>query len=162
MDEVDQQDVTVRFIDTSVLCNLLDVPGRNQHREAVQAEFRALVEEGRTRFVIPVTTVIETGNHIANAAGDRRGAAERLQRLLDRAVDEDAPWQLHAVTWDAGFLAALRAGDGTGMPLVDHLGNGTMGTGDLAILCERDAFRARTDFRAVEIWTLEANLAAYS
>lgn len=154
-------DVTVRFVDTSVLCNLLDVPGRNQDRDEVQAEFKELVREGRTRFVIPVTTVIETGNHIANAAGDRRAAAKRLDRFLAEASTDEAPWQLHAVTWGRDFLGSLRAGDGTGASLVDHLGNGTMGTGDLAILCERDAFRKRTGFRNVEIWTLEAILGAY-
>lgn len=155
-------DLTVRFIDTSVLCNLVDVPGRNQDREAVQAEFKALVEGRTTHFVIPVTTIIETGNHIANAVGDRRAAAERLQRFVDQAARDEAPWQLHAITWDARFLAELRSGAGTGMPLVDHLGNGTMGTGDLAILGERNAFRMRTSFRSVEIWTLEHTLAAYS
>lgn len=155
-------DLTVRFVDTSVLCNLVDVPGRNQRRDEVQAEFKRLVAEGRTRFVIPVTSIIETGNHIANATGDRRSAAKRLEQFLESAATGDLPWQLHAVNWDADFLAALRRGGGTGIPLVDHLGNGTMGTGDLAILCERDAFRQRTHFLAVEIWTLEAVMAAYS
>lgn len=154
--------IRVRFIDTSVLCNLIDVPGRNQHRDEVRAEFRELLEADRTRFIIPVTTVIETGNHIANANGDRRSAAERLERLLVSSVENEAPWQLHSVAWDAGFLEALRKGDGTGMSLVDHLGAGTMGTGDLAILCERDAFRARSAFESVDVWTLEATLAAYS
>ncbi|MCC6434576.1 MAG: hypothetical protein IT196_06060 [Acidimicrobiales bacterium] len=155
-------DLDVRFIDTSVLCNLIDVPGRNQQRSAVRDEFNQLVREGRTRFVIPVTTIIETGNHIANGAGDRRGAARRLEEFLEAAANEDVPWQLHAVTWDAGFLDALRAGGRTGVRLLDHLGNGTMGTGDLAILCERDAFEARTSFRSVRIWTLEATMAAYA
>lgn len=150
------------FVDTSILCNLIDVPGRNQRRDEVQKLFEELVREGSTRFVIPVTTVIETGNHIANARGDRRAAAARLNRFLELAASEDPPWQLHAVTWDADFLEALRRGDGTGLPLLDHLGNGTMGTGDLAILCERDAFRERTHFTEVKIWTLEAHLAAYS
>ncbi len=153
---------TVRFVDTSILCNLLDVPGRNQDRAAVQTEFRQLVDEGMTRFVIPVTTVIETGNHIANADGDRRAAAQRLERFLQMAAADDPPWQLHAVTWDARFLARLRAGASTSMSMVDHLGNGTMGTGDLAILSERDEFMARTSFRSVEVWTLEATMAAYS
>lgn len=155
-------DIDVLFIDTSVLCNLIDVPGRNQDHGTVRKEFEALVSQGRTRFVIPVTTIIETGNHIAHAGGNRRGAAERLERFLQAAANEDAPWQLHSVTWDAAYLAALRAGDGTGAPMVDHLGNGTMGTGDLALLCERDAFEARTNFRTVRIWTLEATMAAYS
>lgn len=152
----------VRFIDTSVLCNLIDVPGRNQHRDELQAEFAALVHRGDTRFVIPVTTIIETGNHIANAGGNRRAAAQRLQRFLELAVTDEPPWQLHAVTWDAEFLDVLQRGGQTGMSMVDHLGNGTMGTGDLAILCERDAFRARTGFETVEVWTLEATMGAYS
>jgi hypothetical protein len=151
----------VRFVDTSVLCDLLDVPGKNQQRDVVRQELRSLVEDG-VQLVLPIAAIIETGNHIANAAGDRRPSAERLQRFLELAASEDPPWQLHAVTWDAAFLAHLQAGDGTGMALVDHLGNGTMGTGDVAILCERDVFRARSSFRAVEIWTLEATLAAYS
>lgn len=155
-------ELTVRFIDTSVLCNLLDVPGRNQERDAVRSEFEALVAEGLTRFVVPVTTVVETGNHIANADGDRRGAAERLDRILQLAAEEQSPWQLHAVTWDAAFLERLRSGAGTGLTMVDHLGNATMGSGDLAILAERDAFRERTNFRDVRIWTLEATMAAYS
>lgn len=151
----------VVFLDTSVLCNIVDVPGKNQDRDDVLARFerRALAGE---LFIIPVTAIVETGNHIANATGDRRAAAERLIELLGHAVDDDAPWQLHAVTWDAGFIRALCAGASTGQPLLDLLGNGQMGTGDVAILCERDAFRERTSFDRVEIWTLERVLGSYA
>lgn len=149
------------FVDTSVLCNLVDVPGRNQQRDEVMAEFRRLITEG-TRFVIPVTAVVETGNHISQAAGDRRAAAATLVRFLEQAAASESPWQLHAVTWDARFLAALRAGGGTGQSLIDLLGSAQMGTGDVAILCERDEFRSRTNFREVGIWTLERILTSYS
>lgn len=81
---------------------------------------------------------------------------------MELAAHDHPPWQLHAVTWDADFLRSLRAGARTGSSLVDHLGNATMGTGDLAILCERDAYRERTRFRSVEVWTLEATMQAYS
>lgn len=37
-----------------------------------------------------------------------------------------------------------------------------MGAGDLAILVEREQFRARGAFRDIRIWTLDARLAAYS
>lgn len=151
----------VLFIDTSVLCNLIEVPGRNQHATQVKDEFRRLVHAG-TRFVIPITTVIETGNHIANASGDRRAAAERLVALLELAETGTVPWQLHEISWDGEFLAQLRSGAATGQPLVDLLGNAQLGTGDVAILCERDAFRDRTDFTSVGIWTLERTLAAYA
>ena len=109
-----------------------------------------------------MTSIVETGNHIANASGDRRAAAEQLERFLRLASSDEPPWQLHAVTWDADFLRRLRDGASTGSTLIDHLGNGTMGTGDLAILCERDEFRARTNFDDVEVWTLEATMGAYA
>ena len=53
------------FIDTSVLSNLLRIPGKNQDMEKAQQDFVALQEDNSVQFVLPVTTVIETGNHIA-------------------------------------------------------------------------------------------------
>ena len=48
----------VEFVDTSVLCNLLDVPGKNQDRKNV---LRALEERRACDLILPVTAVIETG-----------------------------------------------------------------------------------------------------
>lgn len=151
----------VAFIDTSVLCNLVRVPGRDQHSERITTEFAERAGQGEL-FVIPVTAVIETGNHIAQATGDRRAAADRLVGLLRAAMAESTPWKLNAATWDDRFLTELCAGNGTGQGLVDLLGNGQLGTGDVAILTERDQFRARTDFAAVSVWSLDQGLAAYS
>lgn len=62
-------------MDTSVLCELLEVPGKNQQATAVQAEFVTRAAAGE-HFVIPVTAVIETGNPICQA----KGIAERRPR----------------------------------------------------------------------------------
>lgn len=74
----------VVFIDTSILVNLLDIQGRNADRREVVAEFLA-GQAKQTTFVLPVTTIIETGNHIAHVHGPgdaRRACAARLVAAL--------------------------------------------------------------------------------
>lgn len=154
----------VTFVDTSVLCELLDVPGKCAAGDAHRAELDARVEAGE-RFVIPITAVVETGNHIAQAkAGDRRATAHRLIALLLEAVNGDGRFELHELAWDEAFLVALASGDSTGETFIDLAGSGRMGGGDVAILVERDRYVASSGFRRedVGIWTLEAVLGAYA
>jgi hypothetical protein len=151
----------VTFVDTSILCELLQVPGKSQQHEMVRAEFERRIELGE-RFVIPITAIIETGNHIAQAGGDRRAAADRFCKLLASAASGEAPFVTNQESWDAGFLEELRSGDHTGQQFIDLAGNGQMGAGDVAILVERDRYRARSAYRTVGIWTLENVLSAYA
>lgn len=152
----------VTFIDTSVLCNILDVPMMCEASAAVKTEASARLAAGE-RFVLPVTAVIETGNHIANVKqGDRRAAAERFVGLIEAVRAGAANWVLHEIEWDTTFLAALCEGSTTGQPIVDLAGNGLLGAGDVAILVERARFQARSAHLDVRIWTLEATLGAYA
>ncbi len=153
----------VTFIDTSVLCELVQVPGKSQRPHDVMSEFRRRVQDGEG-FVLPITALIETGNHIAQASGNRRSAAERLANLMDAAARSREPFVLHQTTWDADFLDDLCGGDSTGQPFVDLAGNGQMGAGDVAILVERDRFLSASSFERddVKIWTLEATMGSYA
>ncbi|MGQ0615465.1 MAG: hypothetical protein ACT4PW_00490 [Acidimicrobiia bacterium] len=154
----------VTFIDTSVLCELLDVPGKSASGDAQRAELGARLAAGE-RFVIPITAVVETGNHIAQAkTGDRRAAARRLIEVLLEAVRGGGRFELHQVAWDEAFLVALAGGDSTDQTFIDLAGNGLMGGGDVAILVERDRFVATSGYQRhdVGIWTLEAVLGAYA
>jgi hypothetical protein len=152
---------TVTFVDTSVLCELLQVPGKCQQHQDVRDEFERRIDAGE-QFVIPITAVIETGNHIAQAgAGDRRAAADRFCKLLEAARSGESPFAVHEPSWDDAFLSELCGGNATGEPFVDLAGSGRMGAGDVAILVERDRFRAGSAYIDVDIWTLEAILGAY-
>ncbi len=153
----------VTFVDTSVLCELVRVPGKSQRHAEIVAAFKDRVEAGE-EFVIPITAVIETGNHIAHAAGHRRPAAETLVRFIEAAIAGTAPFRLNMVSWDDAFLTELCNGDGTAQRFVDLAGSGQMGAGDIAILVERDRFVARSAFapQDVGIWTLETVLGAYA
>jgi hypothetical protein len=151
----------VTFIDTSVLCEILQVPGRSQRHAAVMAEFARRAGAGE-QFVIPITAVIETGNHIAHAGGHRRQAAQRLVDLIEKVRTSDAPFVLDVPVWDESFLADLCAGDSTGQRFVDLAGSGVMGAGDVAILVQRDRFKQRSNYKDVAIWSLDGHLSAHS
>ncbi len=154
----------VTLIDTTVLCEWLDVPGLAARAGEVQAELRERAVSGE-QFVLPVTTLIETGNHIAQVkAGDRWAAAERFVNLLRAVVadPDDGPFVLSRVTWDASLLARLLDGDSTHQTLLELAGNGILGAGDIAILVERDLLLTESGFTVARVWTHDAKLAAFS
>lgn len=159
----------VAFIDTSVLCELVEVPGRNRIGAEIREELRRRSEQGE-RFLVPVTTVIETGNHIAQAkTGDRYAAAQRFVGLLQAVVNGDRSFLLHRLSWDGAFLQALCEGGTTGRTFsewaaVSRKDREGMGGGDVAILVERDRFIQQSSFSRADvgIWTLEPVLRAYA
>lgn len=153
---------TVWFVDTSVLVNLLDLKHFNQDREAVEEGFKSRLAAKDT-LILPITAVIETGNHIAHIdeGYHRREAAEKFAGILRSTCDGTAPWQLHSVQWDAAFLDHLISGASTGTPLVEWA-VAQMGCGDLCILAEREAYRRRSGIRDVRVWSLDAHLTAHS
>lgn len=110
----------VTFIDTSVLCELLQVPGKSKQSNAeVVAELTRRASHGE-RFVLPVSAVVETGNHIGQAkTGDRHAAAARLVDLLRAAIAGNRSFLLHTFSWDARFLGDLCDGNRTGRTLAE-------------------------------------------
>ncbi|GAB3961219.1 hypothetical protein [Streptomyces sparsus] len=153
----------VEFVDTSILCNLLEVPGKCQDRESVVQELRRTRQARDCDLLLPVTAVIETGNHIAQLADgyQRRTTAERFTEVLRMMVAGKAPWALNEVEWNAAHLEALIVGGNTGSSLVEHACN-KVGCGDLNILIERDRYLARTSGVKATVWTRDELLAAYA
>lgn len=152
----------VEFVDTSVLLNILDVPGKNQDRERVVEELREKTARG-AQLIIPVSAVIETGNHITNLPDghSRRVCAERFEKLLGAVARDDFPWALHQLDWGDRFLEKLCLGvAGTGS-FVNCATQG-LGCGDLAILVERELFLERSAITRARVWTLDEQLAAYA
>jgi len=147
------------LVDTSVLCELIEVPGMHSRSAEIRADLDRRQAAGE-QFVIPVTAIIETGNHIEHAAGDRRGAAQRLVGLVRMAIANEGPWRVNNFRWDAEFLGAWCDGDSTHQSFVDLAGNHLLGGGDVAILVERDRFRSAGAGNQVSVWTLDARLEA--
>jgi hypothetical protein len=55
------------LLDTSVYLNILDVPSFNQDREVILDEFEIRFQD-QDLFFLPMATIWETGNHIADLA----------------------------------------------------------------------------------------------
>jgi hypothetical protein len=155
----------VVFVDTSVLLNLLDVPGKNSERVALAAEFKALVSAGAA-LVIPVAAVVEVGNRIAqlSSGGHRRDRAQRFAAFLRPPPDGRAPWVVSGASWDETLLGRLVDGHDPAPGLVD-LCTDKVSSGDASILHELYRYRERTDLPSatpVPLWTVDALLDGYA
>jgi hypothetical protein len=155
----------VVFLDSSVLFNLLYVPGKNADRDAVIAEFKRLTRDGST-FVFPVTAVIETGNVISHSqladGHSRRTCMGRFVEWLRRALTTTVPMAVSGVPWDPDFLTSLIDGAGPRLPLVDFAMAG-IGSGDASLLIEMDRYRAKVPSATpITLWTLDTTLASYA
>lgn len=107
----------VLILDTSVLCCWLQVPGK---KKAGTVEDRwtheridTLLREEQAKhstFVLPIATLIETGNHIAQVNGDRFSLAKQLAEYLRKAADAHSPWAAfteQAELWQVDNLRTL-------------------------------------------------------
>lgn len=91
----------VLLIDTSLLCVWLKVPGKETagnnkwNFETVNDKIKLEIEKGTT-LVLPLATVIETGNHIAQAKttnpDSKRITSEKFAEIMIYAADEKSPW----------------------------------------------------------------------
>jgi hypothetical protein len=89
----------VLVLDTSILCVWLQVPGKETCGSgesridfaAVQKEIQAAIDMNYT-LVLPLASIIETGNHITRAAQFRHERATSLAELMVNAANETSPW----------------------------------------------------------------------
>lgn len=142
------------LVDTSVLVELLRVPNLYGRHEQIVSEFMSRHERGET-LLLPVASVFETGNHIAqNGDGrQRRAAAKRFVELVAKALRGDLPF---TPTRD------LRTADLSS--LIEGFADDAMrevSLGDRSILQElTHQRRLHHRGRPVEVWTLDQALSA--
>ena len=77
---------SVHLVDTSVLVELLDIPGRNNRHEEAKQEYKELEKNGDS-FVLPMAAILETGNHIAHIS-DGCGSGLMIRICPDMNVRE--------------------------------------------------------------------------
>jgi hypothetical protein len=144
----------VRIVDTSVFCNLLEVPGCAQDRDRAFAELRAALDAGDS-LLLPIATVLETGNHIAQSSDGRmrRQAAERFAEQVRLALEGATPFSPTPLP-DAQAIATWI---GT---FPDRAMEG-LGFGDLSIIQVFEAQCELNRARRVLIWAYDAHLSAY-
>jgi hypothetical protein len=151
----------ILILDTSVLCCWLRVPGKEEagpindrwNYQRIERELKA--EENKSIFVLPIATLIETGNHIAQAGKSRFECANELAACLLKAADAKSPWAAftdQSSLWQADSLRNLANSWPT-------LASGGTSIGD-ATIKDVAEFYANAGFN-VKILTGDAGLKAY-
>lgn len=94
----------VLIMDTSILCVWLKVAGKETcgtganswDFEKVNAK---ITEEltAKTTFVLPLASIIETGNHISQSPGDPYSVALSFADLIKRTANNETPWAAFTV-----------------------------------------------------------------
>jgi hypothetical protein len=82
----------VELLDTSVMLNILGVPGKSSQKAEVEAESERRRARG-TEFLLPVAAIVELGVHIERLRDghERRTRAQRLAEVIRRSLDRDVP-----------------------------------------------------------------------
>lgn len=152
----------VLILDTSVLCCWLQVPGKEEagptNDRWNHGRINALLVQERAKnstFVLPIATLIETGNHIAHAPSHRFECATSLAGYLREAADAQSPWAAftdQSPLWQAENLRTLAEN-------WPQLANGGFSIGDATIKDVAEYYAKAGYF--VEILTGDAGLKAY-
>lgn len=105
----------VLVIDTSVLCCLLSIPGKetcgaaDNRWDKTRIEALLVRERGST-LVLPLATIIEAGNHISQAPSNRFAVATQFAQYLSATAEGSSPWAAfteQAVLWSSEKLIDL-------------------------------------------------------
>lgn len=142
------------LVDTSVLLNVLRVPNRSASRADVMERLRTHILAG-DQLLLPVATVLETGNHIAqNGNGNqRRHCATEFVKIVRDAAADSMPWSLVQLPDQADLLAWLDR--------FPDYATAETGLGDVSIVAAFDhACRMFPGWRVV-IWSLDRHLQGY-
>jgi len=106
------------IIDTSILAIWLEVPGMENcgpdhdrwDKKRVAQKIQSEIDEKTTTFVLPLASIIETGNHIAHARHSRKERGDALADLMRKSADQQTPWAAFSdqtVLWSPEKLKLL-------------------------------------------------------
>lgn len=149
--------MNVRFMDTSIVMNLLEIPNMCSDAAKVKEEFHSAVNEKET-LILPISTIIESGNHIAHIADGtiRRKKALKFQEFLKKTAKEEAPWTLYGVELTKEDLLILAE------QFPDKALQMRMGIGDMSIIRFYEKYKEITPaIGRIMIWSTDRHLSDY-
>jgi len=107
----------VLVLDTSILCCWLRVPGKDTagptddlwDHDRINGLLATEKDAGST-FVLPIASLIETGNHISQSKGNCYQLAKKLTKCLTESITSKSPWAAftdQSSLWEAAKLQEL-------------------------------------------------------
>ncbi len=155
----------VLIIDTSILCVYFGVPGKETcgfdndkwDQKRVKARFQE-EEKQNAKFILPLATIIETGNHIAQANSRRYEMAQAFADILVKVADGVIPWGVFETQvgelWNTEQLKQLANEWPT-------LASRKISIGDATIKTVAEYYAKTSSTFQVEIFTGDGGLKAY-
>lgn len=146
----------VHFIDTSVLVELLNVPGKNERYEEVKAEYEQLAKHGDI-FVLPIAVLIEAGNHIAHISDGnmRYQIADKFSAIVWKAAKSEDHWNVMPEIPIEVLEKILKQ--------FPKQAAAETGFGDISIVEQfNDYWETLQPIGEMRIWSLDAHLLGYS
>ena len=148
--------MNVRFIDTSVMANLLKIPKMCNDIEEVKKELGEVLQ-AKEVLILPLATIIETGNHIAHISDGniRRTIAGKFGEYLRKTAEGKAPWELYGEELGKEGL----------LYLADHIEENAsrkVGIGDMSIIHAYEQYRDKVPgIGRIMIWSMDEHLQGY-
>ena len=141
--------MSICLIDTSILCEILQVPNRCGNYQEIYAEMERKIKIRKETLLLPMSAIIETGNHIGqNGDGrQRREAANRFVDFVRAAIRGETPFTTTPFFEPEVIHAWLD-------DFPDWATHGS-GFGDLTIVQEFHRQRSLNPSRRVYIWSLD-------
>lgn len=143
------------LIDTSVMLEILDVPDKASNHDTIIAEFKKKTDAGDI-FFIPLATILETGNHIAQSGNGRQrfACAKIFVNLVEKSLEGESPFN----------LLQFFNHDGLREWLQDFPKSASRGEsfGDLSIQKDMNRLHELNPREDIFIWTLDSHLRSYS
>lgn len=143
------------IIDTTIFCEILQVPHTSDRQKGAKVREELIAKSQTESLLLPMTTVLETGNHIGqNGDGTlRRRTALRFVEQVKKALDGTAPFAITPMLERTRLIALLDTFPGWVQQ--------KSGLGDLTIKDVFDQQRALSPKRLVYIWSLDTHLQSY-
>ena len=148
--------MNVRLIDTSVMANLLEIPHMCDDAEEIKKQWREVLQSEEV-LILPLATIIETGNHIAHISDGhiRRSIAGKFGQYLRKTAEGEAPWQLYGVELDKEGLRYL----------ADHIEENAsieVGVGDMSIIYAYEQYKNKVPgIGRIMIWSTDRHMQGY-
>lgn len=151
------------LLDTSVYLNILDVPSFNQDRDGILDEFELRLLDNNL-FFLPMATIWETGNHIADlATGEiRYQYGKRLFEDVSKAINGDVPYRpTHFPSRDEFLVWLTDFPEYVQRNKTEKKVREGVSLSDLSIIKEWETTRDRHNMSQVLIWSLDSDLMSY-
>lgn len=153
---------SIVLLDTTIFLNILNVPDHNQDRKKVLDDWEIKIKRG-DKFRLPMATIWETGNHIANIRNGsvRFTQANNFVTRVIEAIKGDAPYKTTFIPnaelfskWLEDFPESVKTSSSK------RAGEG-MSLANFSIIQEWKMVSQQCHMTRVLIWSLATDMLSY-